>query len=185
MDTFTFEPTEHIYTLNDRHLPSVTQIVADVYGNDYTADEFHLNKGSMVHRAIELYLQGVLNEKTVDERIRGKIEAGKKAIKELNLKPAVIEKPMYHKILMYAGKPDVLTADSILVDWKSAHAPIQTPAQGGGYSLLFLQEKFSVKRFYEIVLKENGDYSLAEYNVKKCERLFLASLTVWGHKKEG
>jgi hypothetical protein len=184
MDKFTFDEREHAYTLNDRRLPSVTEIVSDVYGNGYLASEFHLNKGSMVHRAIELYLKGILNEKTVDERIKGKVEAGKKAIKELNLKPAVIEKPMYH-IYMYAGKPDVLTVDSILVDWKSAHSPLTTPAQGGGYSLLFTQEKFSVKRFFEIVLKDDGNYSLAEYNVKKCERLFLAALTVWGHKKEG
>jgi hypothetical protein len=183
IDNFKFDEASHLYLLNDKRLPSVTEIVKDVYGCGYIADEFYLNKGSMLHKAISLYLQGILDEATVDGRIAGKLQAAKKAVKELNLVPAVIETPMYHKILMYGGTPDLLTVDWILADWKSAPSPLATPPQLGGYAELCEVNGLKAKKALEISLSDNGTYKAEPYDVQRCRRLFIAGLTVYGHKK--
>jgi len=184
MANFRFEEKEHIYTLDDRRLPTVTEIVNSVYGLEYTADEFYMHKGSMLHKAVSFYLQGVLDESTVDERIRGKLEGAKKAIRELQLKPLVVEVPMYHKILMYAGTADVLTVDSILADWKSSHSK-NNMIQLGGYYELLENNGYKVKQGMEIVLTEDGNYKMTICDIKKGRRLFSAGLSVFNFKKEG
>lgn len=184
-DIFNFDEKEHAYTLNGRRFPSVTEIVNDVFGISHSASDFYMHKGSMLHKAISLYLQGVLDETTVDERIKGKLEGAKKAIKEFQLNPLVIETPMYHKILMYAGTPDLLTSDFIIVDWKSSHSE-NSEIQQGGYFDLLEHNKYKVKKGYEIVLTEEGKYKAETCDIKKGRRLFLAGLTVFNHKlKEG
>jgi len=180
---FRFDSATHSYLLGERKLPSVTEIVMSVYGSSYIASEFHLNKGSMVHRAVALYLQGILDETTIDERIAGKLQAAKTAIKELGIKPALIETPMYHKILLYGGTLDVLPVDGILTDWKSGHSALATPPQLGGYAELLENNGMSVKKGREIVLSDTGSYKVYEYDIRHCRRLWMAGYTVFGHKQ--
>ena len=181
-----YDGQKHLYLLGSRTLPSVTQIVSSAYGIQHYADDFYLHKGSMLHKAISLYLKGVLDEKTVDERLKGKLEGAKKAVKELSLVPKVIETPMYHKVLMCAGTPDMLTKDYILVDWKSSASPLTSPPQLGGYAEILENNGFKAKTCYEITLSDAGTYKAEPYEIRRCKRLFNAGLTVFNHKqKEG
>jgi len=173
----------HKYTVDDKRVPSVTEIVNRVIPRDFYADEWYLKRGTAMHRALALFLQGRLDEKTVDPRIRGKVEAGKKAVRELSLKkPYIIEQPMSHSIYNYAGKPDVL-AGTILVDWKSSHDD-STEVQAGGYYLLLEGYGYKVKKIYEIVLNDNEKYKIYEYKPKRSKRLFLSCLTMYNFMKE-
>jgi len=183
MGELKFDSKNHIYTRNGTRIPNVTGIISSVIPRDFNATEWQMHRGSMVHQAMALYLQGRLDEKTVDERIRGKVEAGKRAVKELSLKPPyVIEKPMSHSIYNYAGKPDVL-AGTILVDWKSSHDD-STEVQAGGYYLLLEGYGYKVKKIYEIVLNDNEKYKIYEYKPKRSKRLFLSCLTMYNFMKE-
>lgn len=183
---FVYDGQKHLYLLGSRTLPSVTQIVSSAYGIQHYADDFYLHKGSMLHKAISLLLQGVLDESSVDDRIKGKLEGAKKAVKELSLVPKVIETPMYHKVLMCAGTPDMLTKDYILVDWKSSASPLTSPPQLGGYAEILESNGFKVKTCYEITLSDAGTYKAEPYEIRRCKRLFNAGLTVFNHKqKEG
>jgi hypothetical protein len=184
-DNFKFDPINHEYFSGTRKLPSVTDIVGDVCGNPQYANEFHLQRGSMVHKAVALYLQGRLDEKSVDERIRGKVEAAKKAIKELSLEPPyLIEQKMFHPIYLFGGTSDVLSRNAILTDWKSSHSAA-TEIQEGGYVVLHEQYKNPVKRAFEVVLSEEGTYKLYEYKVARCKRLFLAAYTIYQWRRNG
>lgn len=183
-----FDPEKHIYTLNGRRFPSVTEIVGDVVGTPMYGTEWHIDRGSKIHRAIALYLKGTLDESSLDERIRGRVEAAKKAIKELGIVPRFFETPMFHPALKFAGMPDLYTTDDDVMDWKSSHSPA-TEIQLGGYSLLIGNENHGhrPKRCVEIVLHENGQYTPTFYKPNRCIGLFLAALTIyqWKQKQGG
>ncbi len=188
-DNFKFDPIKHEYFLGERKLPSVTDIVGDVCGNPQYATEFHLQRGSMVHKAVALYLEGIekgLNRRVeVDDRIKGKLAAAKKAIKELSLEPPyLIEQKMFHPLYLFGGTSDVLPKNGILTDWKSSHSAA-TEIQEGGYIVLHEQYKNPVKRAFEVVLSEDGRYKLYEYKVARCKRLFLAALTIYQWRHNG
>jgi len=183
MDKFHFDSAKHEYWVNNQKVPSVTEIVMTVYGNSYPTDEFYLRKGSMLHLAISLYLQDNLDETTVDKRIAGQLDGAKMAISQLNLKPSLIEKHLYHPIFQYGGTPDLLTQDGILIDWKTSPSRLTTPAQLGGYLLLLTAWQHPVKKTFEIALQDKN-YKLTEYNMQYCKNLFLATLTVYNHKRK-
>ncbi|HOQ82481.1 MAG TPA: hypothetical protein PLL89_05415 [bacterium] len=176
-----FEKETHIYTVNNKTIPSVSEIVQDVVGLPYIADEWYLQRGNAIHKALALYLQGKLNENSVDERIRQYVENGKKAIKDISLVPTLVEVMLYHKTLNFAGTPDLLS-DTILVDYKTNHSG-NTPIQLGGYILLLEDNKMNVKKAYEISL-EGQTYSLVEYKVSRCKSLFISVLNIYNWKKE-
>ena len=177
-----FDPEKHIYTLGDRRLPSVTEIVNSVCGVEYYADEFYLNKGSQVHKCIALYLGGRLDDSSVDLRIRGRVDQAKKVIRELRINPSLIEVSMAHPVLGYAGTPDLL-AGNVLIDWKSSHTK-EGGVQAGGYVELLEANKYSVKECYEIVL-EDDRYIVFEHQPKRSRRLFLAAKIIYDWRQNG
>ena len=177
MNILKFDEKNHIYSRNGTRIPNVTGIISSVIPRDFNATEWQMNRGTAVHRAMALFMQGRLNEKSVDERIRGKVEAGKRAVKELSLNPPyIIEQELYHPLYNYAGKPDVL-AHRTLVDWKSSSDKI-TEIQMGGYYLLFDSNGYKVKKLLEIVLSDNGKYKVTEFKIPRSKRLFLSCLTM-------
>ena len=175
-----FEKETHIYSVGNKKVPSVSEIVQEVVGLPYVADEWYMQRGSAIHRALSLYIQGRLDEKSVDERIRQYVENGKKAIKDLSLVPTLVEVPLYHKTLNFAGTPDLLS-DTILVDYKTNHSG-NTPIQLGGYILLLEDNKMNVKKAYEISL-EGSMYSLVEFKVSRCKSLFISCLNIYNWKR--
>jgi hypothetical protein len=176
-----FEKETHIYTVNNKTIPSVSKIVNEVVGLPYIADEWYLQRGNAIHKALALYIQGKLNENSIDERIQAYVENGKKAIKDLHLIPTLIETPLYHKTLNFAGTPDLLS-DTILIDWKTNHSD-NSEIQLGGYILLLEDNKMNVKKAYEISL-EGQTYSICEYKVSRCKSLFISVLNIYNWKKE-
>ena len=137
----------------------------------------------MNHRAIELYLNNTLKEESVDPRIRPYLESAKKAIKDLNIKPLLIEPHLNHPSLLFAGTPDLLTTKKILIDWKTGSHMPQTIFQAGGYISLLEENKYKVKQVYEIVLGEKG-YKLYEYKPHRSRGLFAAALSIYGWRKK-
>ena len=177
-----FDPIKHIYTdpKTDRRLPSVTQVVHDVSGSEHFAEPWHLQRGSMIHRAVTLYLGERLDESTVDPRIRGRVNSAIRAIKELNIQPTLIEFRMKHKLYGFAGTPDLL-AGNTLIDWKSSKMK-ETGPQMGGYVLLLEAHGYKVKTCLEIIL-EDDRYIIHEHKTAPNRAIFLAALTVykWKH----
>ncbi len=181
MNTFRFDPEKHEYWLGERRLANVSSVARDFADEPSFATEWHMHRGSMVHRAIALALEGKLNWKTVDERIKGKVDSAMRAVDDLGLTaPCIIERPMFHPLRLFAGTPD-LFADLRLVDWKSAHFPLSTPVQVGGYLLLAEINGIKVKEALEIVLADDG-YALhplatSPAEIRRLKGLFNAALT--------
>ena len=180
MNILKFDEKNHIYTRNGIRIPNVTEIISSVIPRDFNATEWQMNRGTAVHRAMALFMNNNLNKSTIDPRIKKRFEAGKRAVKELSLKPPyVIEKPLFHKIYNYAGKLDLyLPEQKLLIDWKSSPDKSSQP-QGGAYALLLENAGYKVNKFYEIILKDSGKYTVNEYKIAKCKRIFLSCLTIY------
>ncbi len=181
---FTYLADPHEYRLDGVRLPSVTEIVNSVSAGQSWATEWHLDRGSKVHRAIALMLAGRLDFAALDPRIRGRVEAAKKAIADLGLTAdgAEIEVPRFHPTLRFAGTPDYFRA-GVLADWKSSHRAESEP-QAGGYCLLLEAAGLKVKTIYEVVLADGGKYKLNTYKPGRCRALFTAAYTIWSWQND-
>ena len=180
-NNFKYDEKIHRYFFNDQELPSVTQIVSNICNPFQPGNEWHLHRGSMIHLAINIFLSKKLNEESVDPRIRGYLESAKKAIKELNIHPVLIEAPLYHSLLLFAGTPDLLTDSNTLIDWKSGGHTETSEPQLGGYASLLEASNYPVKKAYEITLDEKR-YKIFEYKPHHCKSIFHAMLTIFNWK---
>jgi hypothetical protein len=176
---FRFEEKGHKYYIGKARMASVTEIVSEVCGAMGYASEWHLNRGTQVHKAISLYVQGRLNEASVDERIKGKVEAAKRVISTFGLAPVnLVEQALYDVPLFLAGTLDYFSESAVLVDWKSSHSA-QTEVQAGGYVVLLDRSGYQPKACAEAVLFDDGSYTWTSYKPDKCRKLFLAAYTIY------
>ena len=178
-----FDEAQHAYYSDGRRLPSVTQIIGEVIHRKFYASEWHMNRGSMLHEAIHLHLQGVLDPESVDSMIQPRLDAATKFIKECNVTVIECEKRVASAGLGYAGTVDCIARigkDVCIVDWKSTLEP-QADLQLGGYALLLKDHK--ITKAVAVELRDNGSYScrwLNQGQLKLASRTFLALLTIYG-----
>lgn len=75
---FELDEQSHIYKLDGRIIPSVTQILK---AEGFIDGDFHntvaTDRGTKVHQAIQYFTEGDLDESSVDEEIAGYLEAWK------------------------------------------------------------------------------------------------------------
>lgn len=169
--------------MKKNNLPSVTQIINMVIGREFYADEWYMQRGIAIHKAMELLIQNKLDWSSVDERILKRVKMGERAIKELKfIPPFETEIFLTHPLYQFCGKIDLLTGDGILVDWKSSQS-YTDDLQLGGYYLLCSGNNKKVRKICSIVLKEDK-YEVFEYDKKKTSNLFLSCLNLYNFLKE-
>lgn len=110
-DRLTFEPNEHKYHLDGRAVPSVTQILDDTglkVFPDFIKDRgFYAQRGTMVHKAVELLVNGNLDENSLDDRIVGYVASFKKAWLHLAFDVEDAEFRVFDETYWYAGTVDL------------------------------------------------------------------------------
>jgi hypothetical protein len=182
----TFDALTHTYRINDRPVPSVTQVLADLIPG-WKASEWHLQRGQAVHACAALIAQGIEFEH--DPAIDGQVRACRKFFAEVKPEVIEVEAAVYSKIYNYAGRYDMLAKIGnkwIIVDWKASISPA-LPYQLAAYSL----ETFT-DHGCGVVLKDTGEYAMTEiYDLKRFKQGWLSLLTAYnirrkcGIKEEG
>lgn len=109
-DGVTFDAEKHKYFHDNEEVPSVSTILRET-GKQRSYDgfnPFYAQKGSYVHRAIELEVAGKLDASTIDERVLPYL-VGFRTFCEA-YKPVIhaTEKIVYHPTHGYAGTYDLL-----------------------------------------------------------------------------
>jgi hypothetical protein len=120
------DPATHRYTYAGQRVGGVTEILQalGIVDARWFTDEGRL-RGTAVHLAIQLHLEGTLDPSTVDPRIRGYVDAALDFLQVAGIRPGMemlIERRVFHPILRYAGTLDlVVRAFGIqtLIDWKT------------------------------------------------------------------
>lgn len=188
---FRYEPEDHSYWLDDRRLPSVTQVLS-VLSNGYPAAvsaetlDHKRRLGQMVHRACELDDLGTLDESTVDPRIAPYLAAWRRFRADTGFVPTLIEERGYSREHGYGGTLDrvgeIANALSIVDIKIVAKLTPVTALQTAGYAQLVLEMRGAeVKHRYAVQLR-GGDaqYRCERYRDDRGDRrVFLSLLQVY------
>lgn len=122
----TFDKEKHEYRLKGNVLPSVTQVLraAGLATDHSKTDPFYAERGTAVHEAIRLDLFGWLDDESLDEHVRPKVETFRQIKETLGLKPLLAEQVIHSPDYGYAGTIDLVAHSDalskvVLLDWKT------------------------------------------------------------------
>lgn len=157
-----FDAETHQYWLGKKRIPGVSEILQKVgLSKDYTGvDTFYRDRGIATHKAIELYLKGVLDTSSLDECIKPQFEAFIKFITANPLEDIkALEVPMAMQDGSFAGTPDLVTKNAI-IDWKCSKSHDKVAEiQGQAYKLLIGKPiPFIVVELHDDGIFETFDY---------------------------
>ena len=188
-----FAPEGHIYRLADsgQIVPSVTQIIQAVFPFDAAGlvVERATNFGYAVHEGISLDLKGCLNPSTVDDAIKPYINQFWILFDSLSMLTvrAKTEIKLFHKSLHYAGRIDLVHADT-LIEIKTGQKNKTHRLQASAYKHLWNSNnpKEKVKDAL-IAYFDGGDEVPAIVRTEASDyNVFLSCLEIWKWKqKEG
>lgn len=173
----------HIYTVDG--VPCESTVTGEIQKSGlwspprFSSEEdkkWYQARGKAVHKASALIDRGELNWDTVDERIKGYLQAYMKFKGESGWVFEHREEPLYHTLYKYCGTPDAWYP---LTDLKCNDN--YNPLQLGGYAELILANGFRRPRTaFHLNLYEDGRYSLNEVkeDLRGLSNVFLALLIV-------
>jgi|SRR6267142_4393602 len=160
----TFDSEKHIYRWNEKEVPSVSAILRETgQSKDWSAvPDFYRDRGSAVHKAIELWIKGELDETSLDPVIVPYFEQFKAwTLKESVAGLLLAESPFYSETLKYAGTIDLI-ANHVIWDIKCSKkldkaSEFQYSAQGSAYRTLVKENMGLDLPFKVLLLTGEGD----------------------------
>lgn len=176
-----FDPDLHEYFVRDTLAPGVTSVIEHLYRNRDRFTDLARARGSMIHKIISYSLQEDLDPSTIDPRLLGHVNAAQGFLATIGLKPSsawLIEEPLYHSSLMFAGTPDlVVSTPDAIYDWKSGSGSIDPVAalQTAGYEILVDRPC----RRFAVSLREDGRFKLVEFKDRSDKGMFLGLLAAY------
>jgi hypothetical protein len=134
-----FREEDHSYWLDGVRLPSVTKILEPL--EDFSGIPAHILKkagdyGSAVHLMQKLYFEDDLDETTLDDGLRGPLEALMKWERDYHhlftVRP-IVERQLYHPKFKYAGTPDIVFPEDDIDTKTRKFNKVRDPLQLAGY----------------------------------------------------
>lgn len=188
-----FDAERHIYTLNGKRVPSVTEILRPLVSFDGVPAEVLARKrdlGTQVHAAIKSDL-GADEEFEIDEAIGPYFDAWRRFRSEKRFAPRYTEVPFASEKYGYACTPDFigLVEDTpAVIEWKTSFAlhpatAIQTAAQAQAFSESD-DASPDIKRRFSLQLRADGTYRLEQYKDKQDFTVLLSLLNVYKFKEK-
>ena len=178
-----FNESTHTYTSDGAKVPSVSTIINDLLGSDYSnIDPFYANRGTAVHKAIELYLSGSLDKASLDEHVSPYFEAFLKFEKETDFVVEEAELRIFSQRLWFAGTLDLIGTiggKKYLLDIKTGSKQKWHNLQTAGYAIGYGDEE--IKRGC-IYVKKNETYQLQPH-LSKTDFMVFESMTVVFNKR--
>jgi len=164
----------HVYTLGDRVLPSVTEILKGAgLVDDRWLTEVACWRGSAVHAMCHYDDEGDLDESALDPALHGYLAAYRLFKTEMKFVATHNEERVCHDLLGYAGTFDLkgtFVHGYCLPDIKSGAVNKVTRYQTVAYAAT--QEKPRTLWRFGLGLKPTGKYSLQIYSPQEFDRDF-------------
>lgn len=131
---------DHKYYIDDRRIPGVTEIIdsAGLVDKSFYTEDGRI-RGTYVHRACELHLEGDLYWDGLEPAYRPYLESFARFVDATRPKVIELERLHYSDMYGYAGRPDwVLEIDGQvwLIDGKSGAVAVTTGLQTAAYEHL-------------------------------------------------
>lgn len=176
-----FDTEKHRYYINDRPVPSVTQVLADLLPG-WRASDWYLQRGRAVHACAALVAQGKQFEH--DERITGQVAACQKFFADLKPEVLGVEERFYSERYQFAGTADLIAmiqGRKTFVDYKASLTG-SVPIQCAAYSLA--SGSTGPLWGLGVELHEDGSYKMSElYDLRRYTSEWLALLTAFNVRR--
>jgi hypothetical protein len=181
-----FDAERHLYTLDGKPLPSVTQVLGHFLPT-FHHDELAAKFGRAVHRACELNDLDDLDESSLDPMVGAYLEQYRRFRRDMrfDVDTNAIERRLWHPLLRVAGTLDrcgVLRRTSswrVLVDLKTGAPSIAAGPQTAAYeSMLTYHDIPPVEKRYSLHL-ESDRYNLIPHQSDSDKTVFMSALTVY------
>ena len=175
-----FNEEKHEYSYGGKILPSVTTIIKDVLNikyPDYAV--YHATRGTFVHKAIELYLKGILDASSIDETIMPYLNAFIKFQERVKIEPVLLEGRFADKNITFAGTVDIVgkvKGKTYMFDVKTGQKQDSYNAQMAGYKKLLNDNGLAIDGVYILDLKPEGCKVIKVENIEKYWGLFEGML---------
>lgn len=153
-----FDYVSHRYTWDGKVVPGVSEILKETgQTKDWSAvDPFYRDRGSAVHKAVELWIKGELDETSLDPVIVPYFEQFKAWVKKEKIAGVLMaESPFYSEALGFAGTIDLI-ANQVIWDVKCSKkldksSEFQYRAQGAAYRTL-IRENMGLDLPFKLLL---------------------------------
>ena|SRR3990167_7445652 len=138
---FVFDNDKHEYRLNDRLLPSVTEILRSLgFINPAWYTEEARSRGKAVHVGCHYLDEGKLDWSTLHPDLHGYVKSWEAFKAQMEFKILDMETPRYHPLYQFAGTLDrrvvMPTGREWIFDLKTGKAPFWAKWQTAAYDLL-------------------------------------------------
>ena len=182
-----FDEASHTYTTEIEGtkmvVPSVSTIISHILELDYSGiDPFYADRGTAVHKAVELLIADNLDEESLDEEVIPFFKAYQKFVKETKFKAQESEVRVFNKNLWVAGTLDLIGSiggKRVLMDIKTGQKHKWHHLQTAGYALLSDNE--NIKR-YCLYLTKKETYKLEPHESISDYSLFKSMAEVYNKK---
>jgi len=173
---------KHVYRVAGRVVPGVTGIIKACGLMDLTwATDYARDRGTAVHRAVELYEQGDLDIDTLDPKLALYLAAWVGFRMDTGYRSTTQEQIVHNKTYNYAGTLDqtgTIDGKTCLIDIKTGVFQHWWAIQTSSYNAVA-----KCKRRLSLELHGDGKYKIIEHTDKRDWPRFLACLTVAGMKE--
>lgn len=191
---FRFDQESHTYWLDGVQIDGVTSMLKDMEDLSSIPTEILARKaalGTAVHYATELDDQGLLDEDTVHEEVRGYLEGWRLFKREHKVELISIEQKLAHRRMRYAGTVDrVMKVDGERGVWDIKTRLQIPPAVGvqlAAYNELVRENGIADRRHKlenrAIQLKPDGTYQIHRFNHEEHYAAWIALLTLRNWRK--
>lgn len=197
-----FDPATHTYTRRGAELPGVTRILKDAgLTPPYPEDRGWLEFGHAVHKCCELFVQDRLIVGEDGRSYPGTLYQGStvlwpyingfaEKVREMRIKPILVEHRVYHDVEGYAGTLDlcctVFDEYEAIVDLKTGAPPESTALQTALYDLALSRErshKGHRKRFSFYLMPDRCVVKQYQDDFDYAAALGAVALWKWKRKK--
>lgn len=180
-----FDPETHTYKRDGQKLPSVTTILGAVGIIDsdspwYT--EWHRERGTLTHLATALYDNGQLDDSSVDDELRGYLEAWMAFRMASRCAIVSTELRVDHPTMMYAGTVDrvvVWQGLKTVIDIKTGPKSPWHALQTSAYAACIP----GVMARAAVYLQADGKFRADEHKSENDFQVFASALTLYNWKK--
>jgi hypothetical protein len=186
----TLDDDTHIYRLDGRIIPGVTEILKDVGLCDHFDDgnsEWYMERGRAVHAAIQYCIDGSLDWDTVEPCVMGFMHAFTKARVDLRFEVLACEKMVFDETRWYAGTLDLLVkmedGYTQLWDIKSGSPLPWHGLQTAAYAAAKFKTMTQSYKRYGLYLREDGTYRLVPHDGLNDFNDFFSAVNIYHAKR--
>ncbi len=170
MNGLELDLVEHAYRVDGVRIAGVSEILTGlgIVDRSYFTD-YGRERGIAVHQALEFHMTGGVDWSSVDERIKGYVDAALLFLNDAKIVPGPgthVERPLWHPIHRVAGMPDLVCeafGEPSVPDYKSGGLSEATGIQTAFYEMMArvaypLPKPGDVRRRIAVQLFPDGRY---------------------------